>query len=582
MAIKGGLTLLQMLQKLFGTKNVSRMMGKTTNVQSLGKGLNNPFAATFSKRYLKENPNGIDEAAQSILENMQFAFGNKNPKQIRNFQNNVNTLYDLKFPAASPEAKVVDLGSKKQVTGKGLESLKKDMGLPEGVVPDSPMGRMLESANRLGKTDLDMGAKAYSAGEEANRAAVIREIILEDGRLDLPKEIVDGLMGRSERPINPMEVFNALYKRDVKKLDKLDNFVFKGEEVRKDSKQVAKDFLDDEAGFDLNKNAPYRYKKPEDDLATKLKKADADDDLPEMAYGGIAGQLHLNEGGRANFQTGLSVLPQIGVTKSSSTPVSGIDETIEDRNYGVAGSYQGNNAYVGGNISTGNVNVKVKKDGETVFSDTMPKDKVTNLYMGLGQKEGNNIQVGTDGQGNYIFNIKTSFADGGRAAYGKGKLVTTPIGVLNQFIKNVLVKKKGYNATLLDNVLKQKNGEKLLKQLYEKEVGKVPLTTADKVAVPKSTVTRDMFKEANERFNTKIKERTSAEEVGIDNLFDKDGVLDKDAVLRDITKSVEKTKKSKIVKTKTPDKDRSPTAEEIEDYMDELPHGGELDWTDLV
>ena len=69
-----------------------------------------------------------------------------------------------------------------------------------------------------------------------------------------------------------------------------------------------------------------------------------------------------------------------------------------------------------------------------------------------------------------------------------------------------------------------------------------------------STVTRDMFEDANERFNTNIKDRTSAEEVGIDNLFDKDGVLDTDAVLRDITKSVEKTKKSKIVKTKTPNK----------------------------
>jgi len=41
---------------------------------------------------------------------------------------------------------------------------------------------------------------------------------------------------------------------------------------------------------------------------------------------------------------------------------------------------------------------------------------------------------------------------------------------------------------------------------------------------------------------------------GIDYLFDKDGVLDKDAVLRDITKSIQKTKKSKIVKTKTPNK----------------------------
>ena len=91
-----GLTLLQKLQKLFGVKNVSNMMGRTSNVQTLGQGTNNPFAATFSKKYLKENPDGIDEAATVVLENMQFAFGNKNPRQMKNFESNVNTLYELR------------------------------------------------------------------------------------------------------------------------------------------------------------------------------------------------------------------------------------------------------------------------------------------------------------------------------------------------------------------------------------------------------------------------------------------------------------------------------------------------------
>ena len=297
-----GLTLLQKLQKLFGVKNVSNMMGRTSNVQTLGQGINNPFAATFSKKYLKENPDGIDEAATVVLENMQFAFGNKNPRQMKNFESNVNTLYELKFAPAGPEAQVVDLGSKQPVTGKGLESLKTDMGLPKGVNPNSPMGKMLSSTNRMNKIGRDIGAKIYSSGDEANRASVVREIILEDGRLDLPKEVVDGLMGRTERSLDPIEVFNAIYKRNDKKLEKLDNFVFKGEEARKDSKQVAKDFLDDEAGFDLNENAPYRYKKPEDDLATKLKDYDGDPDA--MASGGLAGQLHMNQGGRVGFANG--------------------------------------------------------------------------------------------------------------------------------------------------------------------------------------------------------------------------------------------------------------------------------------
>ena len=67
-----GISLIQKLQKLFGARAVSDMMGRTTNVQTLAQGTNNPFARQFSKKYLAKNPNGAEEAAQSILENMQF------------------------------------------------------------------------------------------------------------------------------------------------------------------------------------------------------------------------------------------------------------------------------------------------------------------------------------------------------------------------------------------------------------------------------------------------------------------------------------------------------------------------------
>jgi len=94
---------------------------------------------------------------------------------------------------------------------------------------------------------------------------------------------------------------------------------------------------------------------------------------------------------------------------------------------------------------------------------------------------------------------------------------------------------------------------KLLLSMQNK-LGKKNITTADKVGRPQSALDKEMFDEANKRFNKKVNERTSAAEVGIDDLFNKDGVLDTDAVLSDITNSVAKTKKSKIVKTKTPNK----------------------------
>jgi hypothetical protein len=74
----------------------------------------------------------------------------------------------------------------------------------------------------------------------------------------------------------------------------------------------------------------------------------------------------------------------------------------------------------------------------------MSKEDLKKLYVGLGQKEGNKVEVGTDGKGGWTLNIVTTFggpkkkklayggiagmlgeptyADGGRIGFGKGKL----------------------------------------------------------------------------------------------------------------------------------------------------------------
>ena len=63
----------------------------------------------------------------------------------------------------------------------------------------------------------------------------------------------------------------------------------------------------------------------------------------------------------------------------------------------------------------GKVKVNVQEEGNTVFEDSMSKDDMMQLYLGLGQKEGNHVEVGTDGQGNYTLNLIKSFAKGGIA-----------------------------------------------------------------------------------------------------------------------------------------------------------------------
>ena len=76
-----------------------------------------------------------------------------------------------------------------------------------------------------------------------------------------------------------------------------------------------------------------------------------------------------------------------------------------------------------------------------------------------------------------------AMAEGGRPgyAYGSAKAIIT-------FIIESLVKKKKFDPGLLKRVSEQKNGEKLLKELYEKEIGELPLTTADNIPQPKKTL----------------------------------------------------------------------------------------------
>ena len=120
-------------------------------------------------------------------------------------------------------------------------------------------------------------------------------------------------------------------------------------------------------------------------------------------------------GGRIGYDKGLTVLPKIDITQSGSTPAEGIDVTERDITYGGSGLYQGDKWYAGGDYLTGNVKVNVQEDGNTIFQDTMSKEDLKRLYIGLGEKEGDRVEVGTDRKGNYTFNIVKSFNQGGLA-----------------------------------------------------------------------------------------------------------------------------------------------------------------------
>ena len=333
-----GITLIQKLQKLFGARAVSDMMGRTTNVQTLAQGTNNPFRNIFSPKYLAKNPDGVEEAAQSILENMQFAFGNRNIQQMKNFETNVNTLYDLKFPvtATKPgEAKVIDITTKKKVTGEGLDSLKDDLGLPEDIPPTSPLGESITKAKRIDKT-IDQKAKEYSVMNESFRRPLIRDMLLNDTRINLPENIRKSLKNREDLQrgadpmMDPLQIFQKYYNYDVKKLEQFEDIAnvmsiagFRSDEIARafikrgglepKNKKIIRESLDDETVEMTEKNLL----------------DDSDDDIP-FAQGGIAGQLHMNQGGSVTK-------PKRGLVNEAGS-YAGVKKVREGKTYDVISS----------------------------------------------------------------------------------------------------------------------------------------------------------------------------------------------------------------------------------------------------
>jgi hypothetical protein len=137
------------------------------------------------------------------------------------------------------------------------------------------------------------------------------------------------------------------------------------------------------------------------------------------------GKDKLATGGRVKFESGsglkLSPIVSLSQTQETVGEDENINVDVNDRTYGLAGIYEGDNWYGGGEYLKGNVKVDVTQEGETLFADTMSKDDMMQLYVGLGEREGNHVELGTDGEGNYTLNIIKSFAKSGIANHFRKK-----------------------------------------------------------------------------------------------------------------------------------------------------------------
>jgi len=286
--------MLKLLTELFGKSYVQKMIGTRSNVTKPRKmDWASPYKVYSDEAF--EDPKTIQFIEDKIAEYGPYAMSNKNADEIANFELNAKRLKQAKMKQAGvsenmikaveeakkpkPQAEIIDIGTGKKLDEEGIMSLKQKA--PQ--TDEKSFANLKEDIAKLNKRNRteeeslgDLAAKRYSADEEANRAGVVRSILLNDDRLNLPQGIKDALLGRTDRTINPLDVFNEVYKRDLNKLDKLDGLIFEGEEAGKNANKVANEFLEKDS-FDL----------VEDDLGTKLKKADDDPDMPEMAKGGL-------------------------------------------------------------------------------------------------------------------------------------------------------------------------------------------------------------------------------------------------------------------------------------------------------
>ena len=343
--------LLKLLKAMFGQNYLNRTIGKGTNVSKPIKlDKNSPFKLYSDSAF--DNPEVLKFIEKKLAEYGPYALSNKNMSEIKNFEMNLRRALNKKQnkesrikqavesmfgplgksekPTPKPEAEIVDIGTKKKVDEKGIMTLKKELGLPEGVEPGSLADRAIKDSAQykmdqqgvkslldedyvppktttLEEDDIAEGiakindrmAKGYSAMQEGKRRAVIRQILLKDTRIDLPEDVrkslsnYDDLRGGGDQSMDPLRVFENYYERDNEVLGTLDGII----DTAQNEFKAADEFLAAENNFKVKK--PVVRESLDDeavemeetkDLGEKLEDLPDDIDPDALAEGGRPGK----------------------------------------------------------------------------------------------------------------------------------------------------------------------------------------------------------------------------------------------------------------------------------------------------
>src|SRR5210317_2537806 len=295
--------LLQLIAKLFGKNAISKTLGTRTNVIKL--------PGNEQKRLIKDELNieaASDLAAQKVLkeaEDLIAEIPKMNDQEILTLTGNLQRL-DNKLN--TPSAEVLDLTTKKPITGEGLEQLAARDGLPADVSPDSPIGKVMQGAQRLRKENQELdrmlkdpvkqleqemqnpyragGALDPKMGIVRTAARQVLQKLAREGKINIADEreakaIIEGYQGG----VDPIEVFRKTFGQDA--LGDLANL---GDELleidnRGGSFKDIKKILDDEGFFDLQQPKNPAQGMTDEELMKRIKGEDPE----EFAKGGRVG-----------------------------------------------------------------------------------------------------------------------------------------------------------------------------------------------------------------------------------------------------------------------------------------------------
>ena len=324
--------LLQLIAKLFGKNAISKTLGTRTNVIKL--------PSNEKKRLIKDELNieaASDLAAQKVLKEAEDLIADipkMNDQEVLTFTGNLQRLDNKINP---PSAEVLDITTKKPVTGEGLEQLAARDGLPADVSPDSPIGRVMQGAQRLRKEkdeldkmlkdpakqlEQEMQNPYRSGGPLDPKMGIVRtaarqvlQKLAREGKINIADEreakaIIEGYQGG----VDPIEVFRKTFGEET--LGDLANL---GDELleidnRGGSFKELKKILEDEGFFDLQ-----QPKNPVQGITDEeLMKIIKDEDPEKFATGGRVG---FDDGGILSLEEAKKLNPGMFVDTTTYNPI---------------------------------------------------------------------------------------------------------------------------------------------------------------------------------------------------------------------------------------------------------------------